>query len=279
MNLFHPISRPLLLTLALGSWLLHPASAQDAPGKTKKDSGELKFSNFPGQVMEEILIPIPSEIFGVLEKLGNPDWKKEIVPSTKTKFTGRPDVALLLGAVVADGFLAVQAQDSTLVESIGREVLDLSKGLGVQDAVLPHCNAIQEAAKAKNWDAVRRELDATQRTVRETMEKMKDKALAECVSVGGWLRGTQVVTNIIMASYTEDKAELLNQPDLADYFYRNMEKSLAQLPKSEKLIKISSGLKEIRDLMVKSNGVLKQDSVATVNRITGDLVKRMTSKK
>lgn len=279
MNSFHPIFRSALVTFALGGLFLNLVAAQGAPGKAKKESDAPKLSNFPGQVMEEILIPIPSEIFGVLEKLGNPDWKKEIVPSTKMKFTSRPDVALLLGTVVADGFLAVQAQDSTLVETIGREVLDLSKGLGVQEAVLPHCNAIQEAAKAKNWDAVRQELDATQRTVRETMEKMKDKALAECVSVGGWLRGTHVVTNIILASYTEDKAELLNQPDLADYFYRNMEKSLAQLPKSEKLTKISSGLKEIRDLMVKSNGLLKQDSVATVNRITGELVKRMTTKK
>jgi hypothetical protein len=266
------------LTAAL-SWVSpRPASAQDTPSAAKEGSGELDLSKFPGQVMEDVIIPVPSEIFSVLEKLGDPDWKKEINTEVKAKFVERTDVALLLGTVVADGFLAVQAQDSKTVENIGREVLDLAKSLGVKDAVLPHCNAIQEASKASDWDKVRKELDATQRTVRETMEKMKDKALAECVSVGGWLRGTQVVTSIINTSYTADKAELLNQPDLTDYFRDSMEEAITKLPQPDKLKLISSGLAQIHDLMLKGNGTMSQEAVATIHRITSELVLRITSK-
>jgi hypothetical protein len=266
------------LTLAVACSLPAWCCAQDSPSAAKEGSGELDLSKFPGQVMEDVIVPVPSEIFSVLEKLGDPDWKKEISTEVKAKFSERMDVALLLGTVVADGFLAVQAQDSKTVEAVGREVLDLAKALGVKDAVLPHCNAIQDAARANDWEKVRKELDATQRTVRQTMEKMKDNALAECVSVGGWLRGTQVVTSIINAGYTAEKAELLNQPELTDYFRDSMEEAITHLPQPEKLKLISSGLAQIHDLMIKGNGTMSQEAVATINRITSALVLRMTSK-
>lgn len=271
MNALPRISLSVLLTLCCS--VAGVAVAQDA---SKKGGPDL--SNFPGEVMEDVLIPVPSEIFTVLEKLGDPDWKKEITAGVKAKFSERTDVALLLGTVVADGFLAVQAEDSKTVEQIGRDVLDLSKALGVKDSVLPHCNAIQEAAKAKDWDAVRKELDATQRTVRMTMEKMKDKSLAECVSVGGWLRGTQVVTSVINEGYTADKAELLNQPELVDYFRRSMAKAIAHLPKTEKLKQISKGLAEIHELMKGSGESVSKETVASIHKITGTLVSLMTSK-
>lgn len=255
-----------------------PVFAQDQPSAGKEGSGELDLTKFPGQVVDDVVIPVPSEIFGVLDKLGDPDWKKEVNPASHPKFSDRSDIALLLGAVVADGFIAVQAQDQKTVEAIGRDVLDLSKALGVKDAVVPHCNAISEASKANEWDTVRKELDATQKTVRDSMEKMKDGALAECVSVGGWLRGTQVVTNVIIKSFSPEKAELLNQPDLASYFRDNMEEAVTKMPQPEKLKLISSGLAQIHELMVKGGDAINVESVSTIQRITSELVNRITTK-
>lgn len=272
-------SLTLCLVLAFHAGTACRIVAQDKPSAVKEGSGELDLTKFPGQVMEDVIVPVPSEIFAVLEKLGTPDWKKEISQEAPAKFSDRTDVALLLGTLVADGFLAVQAQDSKTVENIGKDVLDLAKVLGIKESVLSHCNAIQEGAKTNNWDNVRKELDATQKTVRTTMEKMKDNSLAECVSVGGWLRGTQVVTSIIKASYSADKAELLNQPDLTDYFRDNMEEAITKLPVPDKLKLISSGLAQIHDLMLKGNGTMDLEAVATVNRITAELVLRITTKR
>ena len=42
------------------------------------------------------------------------------------------------------------------------------------------------------------------------MERMRDSDLAQCVSLGGWLRGTASVTSVISKDYTSDSAELLN---------------------------------------------------------------------
>ena len=269
-----PSSLPLIFSL-IG---LQFAVAQDSPSAAKEGSGELDLTKFPGQVVDDVIVPVPSEIFGVLDKLGDPDWKKEINGDNRPKFSDRSDIALLLGTVVADGFIAVQAEDAKTVENIGRDVLELAKALGVKDAVLPHCNAIQDAAKTNNWDVVRKELDATQKTVRDRMEKLKDGALAECISVGGWLRGTQVATNIVAKNFSADKAELLNQPDLAEYFRDNMEEAITKLPLPEKLKLISSGLAQIHDLMVKGGSALSEESVGKIQRITSELVNRITAK-
>ena len=120
---------PLIFSL-LG---LHFASAQDSPSAVKEGSGELDLTKFPGQVVDDVIVPVPSEIFGVLDKLGDPDWKKEVITENRAKFSDRSDVALLLGLVVADGFIAVQAEDAKTVENVGREVLELAQALGVKD--------------------------------------------------------------------------------------------------------------------------------------------------
>lgn len=254
------------------------APAQDRPSAVKEGAGELDLTKFPGQVVDDVIVPVPSEIFGVLDKLGDPDWKKEMNGDMRVAFTERSDIALLMGMVVAEGFVAVQAEDAKAVENVGRDVLNLAKGLGVEKSVIPHCNAIQEGATSKNWEQVRNELDATQRTVREQMEKMKDGALAECISVGGWLRGTQVVTNIVSKRFTPEQAELLNQPDLTEYFRDTMEEAITKLAKPEKLKLVSSGLAQIHDLMTKSGPNLSQESVETIQRITSELVNRITAK-
>jgi len=149
----------------------------------------LDLSKFPGQVIDEVIVPVPSEIFTVLDKLGDPDWKAEVGITAKPAFSERTDVALLLGATVADGFIAVQAEDKKSVQDVGKNVLSLAGSLGVKDDVIRHCQAIEDAANATKWDVVRQELDATQATVRSKMVQMQDGALAECISVGGWLRG------------------------------------------------------------------------------------------
>src|SRR5690606_19356824 len=136
---------------------------------------------------------------------------------------------------VADGFIAVQAQDKQIVQDIGRDVLALATALGVRDDVLKHCQSIDDAADAADWDKVREELDATQTTVREKMNRMQDGALAECISIGGWLRGTAVVTDLIGKDWSAERSELLFQPDLTDYFNDALEETLTRARNPEKL--------------------------------------------
>lgn len=254
-----------------------PATAPAAP-TDNKGGGELDLSKFPGQIIDEVIVPVPSEIFTVLDKLGDPDWKAEVSITPKPNFSERTDVALLLGATVADGFIAVQAEDKKSVTDVGRNVLSLAQALGVKDDVLRHCQAIDDAANATKWDAVRQELDATQATVRAKMQQMQDGALAECISVGGWLRGTQVITHVIGKTWTAERAELLYQPDLAEYFNDALEEMLVKAKNPAKLKEIADGLARVQELMDNGGGDITAAAVSEMNTVTTALVKKITTK-
>ena len=79
--------------------------------------------------VEDVVVPLPNEIFGALNKLGAVNWKEHVRSDKGPNFTERPRIALLLGAVIADGFIAVQAEDAPTVKDIGQRVLALAKGI------------------------------------------------------------------------------------------------------------------------------------------------------
>src|ERR1700742_4300678 len=80
--------------------------AQGTAGVEKFDPNK-----FPGYVVDEVVVPVPSEIFSVLDKLGTPSWKDELREIKLPDTTNRLNLSLVFGTVVAEGFVAVQAQD------------------------------------------------------------------------------------------------------------------------------------------------------------------------
>src|SRR6185437_3075224 len=49
--------------------------------------------------VEDVVVPLPNEIFGALNKLGGVNWKEHVRSDKGPNFTERPRIALLLGAV------------------------------------------------------------------------------------------------------------------------------------------------------------------------------------
>src|SRR5437879_9314260 len=173
--------------------------------------------------VEDVVVPVPNESFGALNKLGTVNWKEHVGSDKGPNCTERPRIVLLLGTVIADGFIAVQAEDAETVKNIGQRVLTLAKGIGVGNSITPHAKAIIEAADKRNWNNVRRELDRTQNSVQQAMNEVHDEKLSQLVSLGGWLRGTEVLTSVVNDHFSSDGAELLHQPDLLSYFQTRLQ--------------------------------------------------------
>ena len=95
-------------------------------------------------VHSEVIVPVPSEIFNVLDKfkVRKSEWHGELQVPKERDCSGRTHTALFLGSVVAEGFLAVQAEDGKAVSEIGQAVLDLADELGLRDEVLKHSKSI-----------------------------------------------------------------------------------------------------------------------------------------
>jgi ribA/ribD-fused uncharacterized protein len=67
-------------------------------------------SRFPGYVMDDVVVPVPSEVFAVLDKLGEPNWRQEMRAVKSAPSGDRPMLSFQFGNIVAEGFIAVQAE-------------------------------------------------------------------------------------------------------------------------------------------------------------------------
>ena len=219
--------------------------------------------------VEDVVVPLPNEIFGALNKLGGVNWKEHVRSDKGPNFTERPRIALLLGAVIADGFIAVQAEDAPAVKEIGQRVMTLAKGIGVGNSITPHAKAIIEAADKRNWENVRQELDRTQNSVQQAMNEVHDEKLSQLVSLGGWLRGTEVLTSVVKQHFSAEGAELLHQPDLLSYFQTR----LKAMPEFNIPIihQIQDALVEVKPLVDVGKGSIPPESVKKINEITTKL--------
>ena len=96
------------------------------------------------------------------------------------------------------------------------------------------------------------------------------------VSLGGWLRGTEVLTTVVNKRYSEEGAELLHQPDLVNYF----ETRLQAMPEFNlKLIQdIHAALIEVRPLVDVGEAHIPPASVKKINEITTRLGDSITKK-
>jgi hypothetical protein len=216
--------------------LLFPPLDSSGPAHRTVAAGLDRPSKFPAAAVDEVVVPLPSEIFNVLDKLSSPNWRGEMRDNLGKNTGNRAQVALLLGTVIADGFIAVEAENSESVKQIGQEVLNLADAINVRKAVIARSKSIMDNADSKNWRAVREELDGALQDVRGAMVELGDDDLAQLVSIGGWVRGTEVLTSIVGKNYTPGGAELLNQPELLNYFSRRVEEMRNSRLKKEDLV-------------------------------------------
>lgn len=275
MKLIYP---PLLVVI--GAAVAFAASTPAPDKETSQPKQHIDVGKLPQQatLVDDVIVPVPYEIFSVLDKLGSQPWN-EVLRPVKARAPGpRPQTALLLGSVIAEGFIAVEAMQPEQVKTIGRDVLNLSKAISVERAVKARANAIIEFADKKDWPRVRKELDGAQADVKAAMAELHDEELAQLVSLGGWLRGTEALTQVVMKNYSKDGAELLHQPTLLEYFDRRLKNMSPRLRNDEVVAKIQKRLPEIRPYIGESpNPSISAKSVTQVNEIVSDLIKSINS--
>jgi hypothetical protein len=236
---------------------------------------QIDLRKFPATQLDEVVVPLPSEVFNVLDKLGAPNWRGELRDPVVGTRGERAQIALLLGSIVAEGFVAVEAADKERVKQVGRGVLELARAIGVEKTVLTRTNLIVSKANSGEWGAVRHELDGALTDVKNAMIELKDAQLAHLVSLGGWIRGTEVLTSVVGKRYSEDGADLLNQPDLLKYFQKRLADMPARMRNNQLVNKIEKGLDEISPLI---NQRITPGSVKRINEITGQMVRAIDSR-
>ncbi len=217
-----------------------------------------------------VLVPIPSETFASLDRYGDSNWSAVQRPALarSTPHGDSIGIALILGAMIGEGFVAVEAKDAGEIKQLGRAILAHARALGVERTVLRHSQSIVDKAEQEDWTGVRKEWDRVLPDVKEAMSEIKSEELSQIVSLGGWLRGTGALAAVILQDYSPARAELLRQPALLDY----LEAQLAAMKPDPNIAAMKEGIRKVRALTVAARGPIPKASVMEIAKTCDDLL-------
>lgn len=200
-------------------------------------------------VSENLSLPSPAELFAALNKLGKPDWSSMVRKPPSATYTNRPQLALNLGALMADGYLAVEIQDKQQVKNISREIKNLAKGLGLEQDVVNRSNSIADFADGRQWAAVNEELEAMQNELSSAMNGRQDRELVTLMALGEWLRTIQVASGYVADNYTPEGARALRQPAVCGYFSARLKAMPQRIQSAPQVATLLQGLPAIQKLV------------------------------
>lgn len=228
---------------------------------------------------DSVTIPTPGELFAALGKPAKPDWASRYRGPIAMNYKTRAQIALNLGGLIADGFIAIEAQDTQQVKNIGGDVVKLAKALGVSENILARGNSINQFAENDEWSALQEELEATQNEVKASMQSHRDQDLVILVSLGGWIRGTQVVSGVVAKNYDERLGQILRQPDLLRFIRSKIGQVSPDLQNEPLVSSVNKQLLTIEQMVAKPFGQsLSAAEVTQLNERVDQVMKEIQKK-
>ena len=203
---------------------------------------------------DSVTIPTPGELFSALGKATKPDWAGRYRGAIAMNYKTRAQIALNLGGLIADGFIAVEAQDAQQVKNVGNDIVKMAKALGVSENILARGNSINQFAESDEWSALQEELEATQNEVKSSMQSHRDQDLVILVSLGGWIRGTQAVSGLVAKNYDEKLGQALRQPELLRFIRSKIGQISPELQNDPLVKSVNDQLLGIEQIVAKPFG-------------------------
>jgi len=186
----------------------------------------------------EIFRPIPLELIDSAQR--------------DATFNNRLQTAMHFGSLVADGFMLTLAERPKDVQDVGRALIRQARALGVGERLTKRSKSLLEFSDKGDWLGMRQELVRTQQDVETSMLELRDEEMAHMISLGGWLRGFQIGANSTSTSYTPNKARILGNVEILDYFLDRLSTLHPRLKKTEFVKTLTERLKGIRNLIAEN---------------------------
>jgi len=221
-----------------------------------------------------LAVPVPKEIFRSLDQFRDANWrgvKRPEVAGWKSH-GDQAQIATLLGVVTAEGFIAMEAEDPAEVKDVGNSVLSLARALGIRERALRRSRSIIELADKNEWSEARKEWDGVLSDLETGMIELKSTHLSQLASLGGWLRGTEALSALVLQNYSPERAELIRQPGLAGYLEKQLLAMSSDIRARPIVVKLLEGIRTIRSLLETENGPLSEETVRKVHGVCAELV-------
>lgn len=187
-------------------------------------------------------------------------------------FDNRLQTSLHFGSLVADGFMLTVAERSQDIQDVGRALIRQSRALGVGDRLTKRSKSLFEYSDKGDWQSMREELIRTQGDVEKSMLDLRDEQMAHMISLGGWMRGFQLAAASTVQGYTPDKARILGNAEIMDYYIDRLETLHPRLKKTEFVATLLLKLKDLRTIARAAEGrAPKEDEVKKMSELANQI--------
>ncbi len=187
------LSRALCIA-ALSTCFVHPAVAVDGAE--------------PATPVVAAADPSPADFLDTIAKNTKARWRLLFRPPPPTPPTDRGRTALILGTLLGDSFLVLQAGDAQQFRNNNQDVLTYCRTLGLGEKLLPRLMTQGNLAEQNAWKDLRQEIvDGHQQALKLLRDQMDDD-LALLIDIGLGLRLFEIATAIIVAAPETDVALL-----------------------------------------------------------------------
>lgn len=174
-------------------------------------------------------------------------------------------LAMEMGYLLADGFIAVRSGHMNDVKPIALDLTRYGNALGVGDKMNAHSASLLENAEKGQMEQFKQNLASTQSDVNAELTSLKDPDLAHLIALGGWVRALEASTAAILGKFEADKAAIIFYPDAPAYFKEILQGLNPQTAKRLRVDQMSVLLEQMEQQMLLAEG--EAPSVEKVNAL------------
>ncbi|MCB1209431.1 MAG: hypothetical protein KDK97_08900 [Verrucomicrobiales bacterium] len=207
-------------------------------------------------------------------------WRQLYRQQPPTPSPDRSKTAFILGGLVGDSFLCLQAGDAQTFRNNNQEMLTYCRVLGVADGISPRLMAQAKMAEMDQWTELRQEVLDGQKEMDRILREQHDEDLAILVDLGVWMRILEIVSAIVVENPdTDTRALCIGSPALLE----DLRTKFAKMAEATRKEEVVAALGELLDFLDRhwsqvDKEIPSSEVVAKTNERIKALMKKLTLK-
>jgi hypothetical protein len=183
-------------------------------------------------------------------------------------------IPMILGVRIADGVMAIKANNAELLNKCAADIEKLAKKMGVADADLGRARAVRAAANKGEWLKVFMELGFLQQDIMKKIDQPEHATRGTLLIVCGWMQGARYTSTVIDENYSAETSNLLREPLLAKALKEKVESLPPNLQSAPLVAKLREVLPQIEKILtIPLDGTISKENVGELNKLATEVVK------
>ena len=155
--------------------------------------------------------------------------------------------------------------------------LDLSsyaKAIGAGERVNRHAASLLKNAEDGDLSSFKNNLALIQSDVEQELASLRDSDMANLIGLGGWIRALDAATAALDNKFAEDKAKVIFQPDVPEYFHYILDGVEPEMKERRDIAKIMNLLTILQEQMTLAPDARPaKEGVEAIRKTTLELIK------